>query len=806
MNANLCESVRLAAMAISDDETADLSAEQIEAHARTCADCRETIARLQERTFFPPNVARTRHVVDIWPALVERIGRDDQGSPPARASRRSSRRRNRFLVIAVTACLVLAAVGLRIAIISQSNPSSYEAASKHDSPTATPGPYEVPSGAVKQISPEEFRRRYQKYFEEDYQQQQKTTLRDRTDADHWRPSVITVKDGPLGTLFIDDRGKVALAAKYPYAGPFAEGLAVVGTTVGVQHTLGGYGFMDKTGRLIIPGNYDLAANFSDGLAAVKKDGKWGYINQQGRIVISLRYNEWAGAFHDGMARVAPDKNTTQFIDTTGKVLLELDESIWNAGKFSEGLLFANLPGPGAVVRQPGHVGDEAVDEDVGFDQTVGYVDRRFKFVIQMDAELPGGVWFLHGKEFHDGMAAVAIGHQSGTLWGFISRDGRLAIESKFVEVHPFSEGLAAVSPRTESFQKWGFVDRTGEMVIQSQFLQALDFHDGKAAVLVPLDDDTATTRPGESPLGKWGFIDKQGKLIIEPRFYRATSFKNGLARVADNPWSHGYINESGEYVWRLDEPTYGFDKKTVVISQSDQIKLVMKDQRTVAAELLKLGMRFELDDNGGIKHLVEVDGQRINAAHLSHIKTLDTLRSLSITSSSVSDAGLQHLAEMKHLNRLSLSRCDNITNSGLKHLEKLTSLEYLGILYCRQMTDDGLRHLQDLTNLNMLEFTELKITDAGLIHLKKLTKLKRLHISDAPITGSGLRHLDGLKSLEILLLRGCPITDSGLEHLVHLTNLSLLDLTGSSSSFQLKVTDEGIKKLTSALPQLTVNK
>ncbi|MFP6673597.1 MAG: hypothetical protein VB878_00835 [Pirellulaceae bacterium] len=75
-----------------------------------------------------------------------------------------------------------------------------------------------------------------------------------------------------------------------------------------------------------------------------------------------------------------------------------------------------------------------------------------------------------------------------------------------------------------------------------------------------------------------------------------------------------------------------------------------------------------------------------------------------------------------------------------------------------------------------------------------------------PITGSGLEHLAGLKNLDILLLRGCPFTDAGLDHLKQLTNLRLLDLTRSSSSFKLKVTNEKIEELTSSFPELTMNK
>ncbi|NQT16006.1 MAG: WG repeat-containing protein, partial [Planctomycetes bacterium] len=337
-------------MAISDNEPSALSHEQVQQHLRRCSECRVALGRLAAVDARFNNMERPRHEVDVWPLLSSEIAGHVRADQPGRAdaSTHAPHRGRRSILIALAVSLALVAMCVRTVIYHQSHPDFSNEMVEGDAPdvaAATPKPYEIPYGPIKQVDPEEFRRRYAKYFDKEHQQQQQTALRDRTDADHWRPSTIRVRQGPLGTLFIDDEGKVALATRYPLVDVFSEGLAMVGTTVSddARRVIGGYGFIDKTGRLVVPGGFEAANRFSDGLAAVKKDGKWGYINRKGRIVISPRYNEWADPFCDGMARVAPDRNTTQFIDTTGKVIFELDENIWNAGKFSEGLIFANLP-------------------------------------------------------------------------------------------------------------------------------------------------------------------------------------------------------------------------------------------------------------------------------------------------------------------------------------------------------------------------------------------------------------------------------------------------------------------------------
>jgi translation initiation factor 6 (eIF-6) len=54
---------------------------------------------------------------------------------------------------------------------------------------------------------------------------------------------------------------------------FREGLA------GVEIN-GKYGFIDTKGNLVIPPVYDDAWHFSEGLARVEINGKWGYIDKR----------------------------------------------------------------------------------------------------------------------------------------------------------------------------------------------------------------------------------------------------------------------------------------------------------------------------------------------------------------------------------------------------------------------------------------------------------------------------------------------------------------------------------------------
>ena len=96
---------------------------------------------------------------------------------------------------------------------------------------------------------------------------------------------------------------------------------------------GKWGFIDKTGKLVIPCVYDAVDEFHDGLARVNKDGKLGFIDKTGKVVIPLEYDA-IGIFHEGLASV---KNNGKygFIDTTGKVVIPFEYDLVNC--FRDGL-------------------------------------------------------------------------------------------------------------------------------------------------------------------------------------------------------------------------------------------------------------------------------------------------------------------------------------------------------------------------------------------------------------------------------------------------------------------------------------
>lgn len=55
-------------------------------------------------------------------------------------------------------------------------------------------------------------------------------------------------------------------------------------------------------KLLFPFQYEDAFRFKEGLAPVKKNGKWGYIDKSGDVIIRYQY-EYASDFLNGKANV-----------------------------------------------------------------------------------------------------------------------------------------------------------------------------------------------------------------------------------------------------------------------------------------------------------------------------------------------------------------------------------------------------------------------------------------------------------------------------------------------------------------------
>lgn len=316
---------------------------------------------------------------------------------------------------------------------------------------------------------------------------------------------------------------------------------------------GKWGYIDSTGKIIIKPQFYWAEEFSEGLADFEnEDGRHGYVDETGKIVIEPIFDR-TSKFSEGLAAVAIDLQWG-FIDRTGKWVIPQKFSY--ADSFNSGLAYVQIPVSGKATFPPGEEKHAfidktgkvviAPDENIlngrysnGFAAVHFYTQKSFREVIIdktgkviFTADKPAPGTFSGGSplgDFSEGLAPV----KKGGKWGYIDANGQFVIQPQFEDAKSFSEGLAGVMIK----EKWGYINREGKLVIPSKYEFAYEgehsFSEGLA--LVYLNDDCA-------------YINNTGKAVIKFKCDKAYKFAGGLAYVEIGE-KRAYLNKQGKFVW-----------------------------------------------------------------------------------------------------------------------------------------------------------------------------------------------------------------------------------------------------------------
>lgn len=141
------------------------------------------------------------------------------------------------------------------------------------------------------------------------------------EAGSFSEGLVTMKIGDKWG-YADPNGELVIPATFDFAGPFADGRALVTSTEPDGTRM--QGFIDRTGRMIVQINPEAGLwSFSDERALVRLNGFYGYLDTSGNAAIPLRYT-YAQDFENGLA-IVQDKTEyfetfTGVIDTSGRLV------------------------------------------------------------------------------------------------------------------------------------------------------------------------------------------------------------------------------------------------------------------------------------------------------------------------------------------------------------------------------------------------------------------------------------------------------------------------------------------------------
>lgn len=285
--------------------------------------------------------------------------------------------------------------------------------------------------------------------------------------------------------------------------------------LGCDKSLASQGITLKTFQHI-HNQYDTYRCFSEGLTVVSRDGKYGYVNQQGNLVVPLQYS-FASGFKDGMAVASIKKKiktgwVSKTIERYGFINKQRQWVIPPTFDDARHFSYERAMVGKRIYNISGNKSNSSM--------RYGYIDKTGKQVIPFIYEK---AYSFYKTPSHSGAsiieAKVARPQDSHLVYCLIDKNGKLTTpvcseDNNF----NFSAGLA----RVQINGKYGFINRKGAFVVTPKYSKAYSF---------TAKDQPASVRNAIS--GKWGFINQRGKVVLPFQYYHAYSFKNGKANITE---------------------------------------------------------------------------------------------------------------------------------------------------------------------------------------------------------------------------------------------------------------------------------
>ena len=277
-----------------------------------------------------------------------------------------------------------------------------------------------------------------------------------------------------------------------------------GFTVARDEATGKYGYK-ANGIWIIDPEYDRAEAFSESMAVVRKDGKYGYIDVSGRLVIPVKYQD-AGSFSAGLAPVCL-YGKYGYVDKSGEMVVPFKYSY--AFPFSEGLAAVELNGKVAYIGP----------------------DGRTVIPYMLDS----------GKPFKDGIAEVTVDGQTK----YMDKVGNIfdEVSEAFSSFSGFARHM--IEEKVNAWQKKGRYEKTADWmarvnestrqhmvdsllgIAQSEYIAFMSKNVGGQQTIVDYDAD------GEIFLIQDSYF---GSLLVPVPIAEAENFETSFSSVSRTPY------------------------------------------------------------------------------------------------------------------------------------------------------------------------------------------------------------------------------------------------------------------------------
>lgn len=276
---------------------------------------------------------------------------------------------------------------------------------------------------------------------------------------------------------------------------------------------GKWGFINLDGKVVIKPEFEEVTDFSKGLSIVKKDGKYGVINTKGGHIFPITFDKMT-TFSDGIA-FAEENGLKYYLYSNGK--RQVLSNKYEFHPYSGGMARIKNPknGKWGYIDQDGIIViNPAYTFASDFQGGVAVVSKGDEKFLITDKGSKKSVAFPVDTTLK--LNEDGIGFYKDRNKKYIFVDKYLVPSNRpFIMKHDFSEGYALTK---DIHGNLTYIDQTGAIRLNlKEYDDAGDFSDGKAWVMKN---------------GKYGYINTRGSLVVDTVFTYASNFKNGQAYVA----------------------------------------------------------------------------------------------------------------------------------------------------------------------------------------------------------------------------------------------------------------------------------
>jgi len=352
------------------------------------------------------------------------------------------------------------------------------------------------------------------------------------------------KDGLYGFIDIKNQFHWRIEPTFDEIHPFKEGLAAVKQN-------GKWGYIDKSGNLIVPPQYDRVFDFYNGLSIVAngensfREGSWGIIDIQGNTIIDPQienpYSRIYNFYEYEIAKADLTYSRCVGLDREGdEIISDLE---YNSGRGGPDDPYFSFRGRELAIITV--LKDPEATSYSGDDILHGAFNKKGEWVIepQQDYRLVETEVGIHTTDIDVPIACEDL--ESGD-WGYVNHDREWVIEPQYQYVYDFQNGIASV--RNKATKLYGVIDTDNNIVMDFQFDQALHFKNNLA---VAEKNDNV------------GVINSSGEWVIPAEYKWIDPWQSQMdifsARKGDNTL---YITIDGKVIYTLTEEQEGLEFKS----------------------------------------------------------------------------------------------------------------------------------------------------------------------------------------------------------------------------------------------------